>query len=94
MDTLKVEVELPRDLLLALNIAPAEIEYKTREWVTLELFREGEISAGKAAEILGLSKSMYMDLLSQRHIPYLGSSARELSQDMGAALAAMNKPLT
>ena len=57
MDMLTVEIELPRDLLMALNISVAEVEQKAKEWMALELFREGHISAGKAAEILGLTKS-------------------------------------
>ena len=56
MDMLTVEIELPRDLLIALNISVAEVEQKAKEWMALELFREGHISAGKAAEILGLTK--------------------------------------
>ena len=49
MDMLTVEIELPRDLLMALNISAAEVEQKAKEWMALELFREGHISAGKAA---------------------------------------------
>jgi predicted HTH domain antitoxin len=92
MDTFKIEVELPRDLLIGLNVPPTEIGQRAREWLALELFREGHISAGKAAEWLGLSKSQFIDLLDQRAIPYLDLSQVELAEDVAAAVAAARQP--
>ena len=88
MDTFKFQVELPRDLLVALNIPDNEAAWKTKEWIALELFREGEISAGKAAEVLGLTKSQFISLLNQRGIPYLDLGPEELAQDFASAIAA------
>jgi len=59
MVPMKVEIELPRDLLTALDIRRPSSAAAPKEWVVLELFQEGEISAGKAGEILGLSKSRF-----------------------------------
>lgn len=92
MDTLRIEVELPRELFIGLNVPPAEFGEKTREWVVLELFREGHISAGKAAELLGLTKAEFIALLHQRDIPYLDLDPAELTQDVAAAVAAMKLP--
>ena len=93
MDTLKIEVELPRDLLMALDISTVEANQKAREWMALELFREGHISTGKAGEILGLTKSQFIDLLNQRGIPYLDLSPEELAHERAVAITAMkNQP--
>jgi predicted HTH domain antitoxin len=92
MDMLTVEIELPRDLLMALNISVAEVEHKAKEWMALELFREGHISGGKAAEILGLTKSQFIDLLNQREIPYLDLGSEELAKEQATAIAAMKSP--
>ncbi len=88
MDTFKFQLELPRDLLVALKIPDKEVAWKTKEWIALELFREGEISAGKAAEMLGLTKSQFINLLNQRGIPYLDLGPEELAQDISSAVAA------
>ncbi|HEX7182948.1 MAG TPA: UPF0175 family protein [Thermoanaerobaculia bacterium] len=85
MAELKVEIELPRDLLAALNIPEPELGRRAKEWVVLELFQEGEISAGKAAGILGLSKAGFMELLSQRDLPYLDAVPEELEREVAAA---------
>jgi predicted HTH domain antitoxin len=88
MDAMKVEIELPRDLLTALDIQESEFGRRAKEWVILELFLEGEISAGKAGEILGLSKGRFLDLLNERRLPYLDAGPEELEQEAAAAEAA------
>jgi predicted HTH domain antitoxin len=88
MPPLKVEIELPRDLLKTLDIPESELGRRAQEWIVLELFQEGEISAGKAGEILGLSKSRFLDLLTVHHLPYLDADPQELEREVAAAQAA------
>jgi predicted HTH domain antitoxin len=88
MAGMKVEIELPRNLLAALNIQESELGRLAKEWVLLELFQEGKISAGKAAEVLGLSKPQFLDLLNERHLPYLDANLKELEREVAAAQAA------
>lgn len=88
MAALKVEIELPRDLVAALDIPEADLGRRAQEWVVLELFQEGGISAGKAAEILGLSKLEFLGLLDHRNLPYLDADTEELERDAAAAEAA------
>ena len=88
MSALRIEIELPRDLLAALNIPESDLTRRAKEWVVLELFQEGEISAGKAAEILGTSKARFLDLLDQRNLPYLDATSQELEREVSAAEAA------
>jgi predicted HTH domain antitoxin len=92
METFKVEVELPQELLIGLNVPPTELTHKVREWLVLELFREGSISAGKSAELLAMTKAQFIDLLDRHDIPYLDLSPAELAQDMTAAVAAAKRP--
>ena len=92
MVPMKVEIELPRDLLTALDIPEAELSRRAQEWVVLELFQEGEISSGKAGEILGLSKSRFLGLLHERRLPYLDADPGELEREAAAAEAASQPP--
>jgi predicted HTH domain antitoxin len=85
---LKVEIELPRNLLAALDIPESELGRQAREWVLLELFQEGKISSGKAAEMLGLSKAQFLDLLNHRNLPYLDADLRDLEREVAAAESA------
>ena len=91
MAPMKVEFELPGDLLTALDIPEEDLGRRAQEWVVLELFQEGEISAGKAAEILGLSKVLFVDLLNERRLPYLDAEPGELERETAAAEAASRR---
>jgi len=91
MAVLKVEIELPEKLVAALDVPESELGKQAREWVLLELFQEGKISSGKAAEFLGLSKAQFLDLLNERHLPYLDADPGDLEREIAAAEAA-SKP--
>lgn len=92
MNPVKIEVELPSDLVLALNVEPSELGRRAREWILLELFQEGIISAGKAAEVLGLTKSGFLQLLDLHGLPYLDASYEELERQVDVASKATDRP--
>ncbi len=82
MSTMTVALELPRDLLGALEVPQAQMEARLRELIALELFREGRISSGKGAELLGVSKVAFIQLLSQHGIDYFTESPEELKAEV------------
>ncbi len=91
MNPVKIEVELPSDLVLALNVEPSELGRRAREWILLELFQEGIISAGKAAEVLGITKSGFLQLLALHGLPYLDANYEELERQVDIATKAANR---
>jgi predicted HTH domain antitoxin len=82
MSTLTVSLDLPRDLLGALDVPEARLETRLRELIAVELFREGRISSGKGAELLGISKGEFIHLLGQRGVHYFTESPEELVADV------------
>ncbi len=82
MDTLTVTLEFPRDLLGALDVPATQVEDELRELIALALFREGRISSGKAAELLGIPKLAFVQLLAQHDISYFTESPAELVDDV------------
>jgi predicted HTH domain antitoxin len=82
---MSIEITLPRELLMTWNLPTSYIQQKTREWIVLDLYRDGSISAGKAAEFLGMSKGHFLDMLHQRNIPYLNWNDEELAQEVAVA---------
>lgn len=82
MSTMTVALELPRDLLGALEVPQTQLEARLRELIALELFREGRISSGKGAELLGISKPAFIQLLSQCGIDYFTESPEELKAEV------------
>ena len=82
--TVRVELDLPRDLLGALDVPEHELGSRLTKLIALELFREQQISAGKAAELLGISKSEFIHQLDQHGIDYFTESPAEMKEQIRA----------
>ncbi len=74
-------VKFPRTIELVFNEDEEETIEEIKEIVTLELYKQGKISVGKAAEILGLSKSEMLTILSFRKIP-INYDINDLKEDI------------
>ena len=81
MSMLTIALELPRDLLGALEVPQVQIEARLRELIALELFRESRISSGKGAELLGISKLAFIQLLARHQVAYFTGSPEELTAE-------------
>lgn len=90
MERLTVQLELPRDVLAALDISEAELEPRLKMLIALELFRQGRISSGKAAELLDISKVAFIQLLAHHDIPYFTETPEELDAQLTAVRGKLN----
>ena len=63
MNTLTVSLELPKDMLGTLDVSETRLGTRLKELIAIELFREGRISSGKGAELLGVPKVDFIRLL-------------------------------
>lgn len=84
MDTISVHFNVPRDVFGAMDVPEAEIGQRLQELVALELVREGRISTGKGAEMLGISKWAFIQRMARRGIEYFSESPDELTEQVGA----------
>ena len=82
MNMLTIALELPRDLLGALEVPRVQVETRLCELIALELFREGRISSGKGAKLLGATKLAFIQLLTQHQVPYFTESSKELMAEV------------
>ena len=91
MSKLTVNLQLPRDLLGALDIPEPQLEAHILELVALELFRQERISTGKAAGLLGISKWEFIQLLAQHNILYFNESSAELAAEVATAQTVLER---
>lgn len=84
MSILTVSLDFPRDILGALDVPQVRLDDRLRELISLELFREGRISSGKGAELLGVSKLDFIHLLARHEIAYFSETPDELAGDVAA----------
>ena len=75
----EVRIRIPSEL--AELARPRSVEEELRLLVALELYREGRISLGKAAELAGLSLREFLYELRSRRVP-LNYDLDELEEDM------------
>jgi predicted HTH domain antitoxin len=80
MSTFTVEVELP-DALRELGFAEEEVRREVPMLLVLKRFREGRISSGKAARILGITRREFLDRLGREGIPIYDPTEEELEQE-------------
>lgn len=78
METIVLEVTMPRDLFEILGYSRTRAEEAIKEFSVLGLYREQRLSAGKAAELLGINKGEFIRLMARRGIPYFDYTEEEL----------------
>ena len=64
-----ISVDLPSDLINIFKIRERDFPSAVLETLSVELYREGIISVGKAAEIAGVSIWEMQEILTRRKIP-------------------------
>ncbi|MDE0316208.1 MAG: UPF0175 family protein [Candidatus Poribacteria bacterium] len=86
----EVQFTLPIDETLLHHKIDAE--YKAKEAFVLELLRQVDISAGKAAKLLNISRWDLSELMSAAGIsPFAEQNAEELATEVESALKVLNK---
>jgi predicted HTH domain antitoxin len=84
METMLLEVTIPKDLFSMLGFSRDEVVEALKEFSVLGLYLEHRISAGKAAELMGIGKREFVRLLARKGISYFDYTDEELEQEFRA----------
>ena len=80
MRTAKIELEVPMDLLPYLDRKSDRV--KQYALLLYPYIHSGDISHGKAAEILGMNRLDLIDLYGEMELPYFCETEEELQSDL------------
>ncbi len=81
--TLKtIQIGLPSDVLDKLSTTYQDSADLIKEAAVLELYREGKISSGKAAEILGMERFEFIKYAGMKGIPFIRITPEELEEEV------------
>lgn len=69
MEMVDVKLQLPKNLIKVVEAPNLQLETALWQKIVLELYREETISLGKAAELLGITKWEFTDLLRDKNVP-------------------------
>lgn len=81
MSTFTVEVQLPEDRR-ELGYSDEQIRRDVPVLLVLKRFRHGDISSGKAASLLNMSRRDFLDLLASEGIPVYDPNDAELEKEV------------
>jgi predicted HTH domain antitoxin len=79
-----VPVQLDQDLIELLEELQRPAKQAARELIVLELYRQGEVSSGRAAQLLGMEREEFIRYASKQGIPYFQLEGDELHRELGA----------
>jgi predicted HTH domain antitoxin len=81
MNTQTITIELPSDILLALNQTEAELKHGIKTSLAMRLYRLQKLTIGKAAQLSGLPRFEFETLLSENGIPISNLTLGEIMED-------------
>jgi predicted HTH domain antitoxin len=85
------EVDMPGSILALIKVDPDQLGPFIKRSLAVELYREGKLSLGKAAELAGAkSKWEMLMLLSERGVP-LDYTAEDAKDDLRTLREVLNR---
>ncbi len=81
MSLKKLELSFPSEILAMITTTYQDSSDVIKEAAVLELYREGKISSGKAAEILGMERFEFIRYAGMKGIPYIRMTPDELKEE-------------
>jgi predicted HTH domain antitoxin len=87
-----LSVDLPEIVVQLLGPSPQEAARHLAELAMVELFRQGEVSSGWAAEQLKITKDDFLRLLARQQVPYIDMTEEEFLQQLQAAAPVKEPP--
>ena len=71
-----------QELILKLPQTVDASEWELKMMLASKMFEMGKLSAGQAAEIVGISKRAFIELLGKFNVSVFGYTADELKEDL------------
>ncbi|MFZ3065768.1 MAG: UPF0175 family protein [Nitrospirota bacterium] len=81
MSSKKIELSFPSEVLDMLSTTYQDNAEMIKEAAVLELYREGRLSSGKAAEILGMDRFEFIKYAGMKGIPFIRITPEELEEE-------------
>lgn len=82
-----LQIDYPDELLLLSDLTREQLEHLARETLLVRLYAMGTISSGKAANVLGISRRAFLDLLGAHQVSEF-DEALDIEQEYQHAAAA------
>lgn len=85
LSAMTVNVPLEKEIAALLQMFDRPVQDTARELIVLELYRQGRISSGKAAELLDMSRVAFIQHSSRLGIPFFDMTEEEWQAELERA---------
>ncbi len=82
MNTQRISVDFPADILLALNETENQLAQRIKLALAVQLYRAEKLTIGKAAQIAGLSRLQFETVLAEHEFPVSNLNVDEVLDDI------------
>jgi predicted HTH domain antitoxin len=76
-------IRVPNNLL-QYGYTQEKIQRRVLEWMVFSLYQEDKISSGKAAQLLGINRLEFIELLQEKGFAYIDYPEEEVAQEIAA----------
>ena len=81
MKTQEIKIDLPSDILLTLNETENELKQNIKISLAIRLYSLQKLTLGKAAQIAGLSRYEFENVLAEHNIPISNLTIQDVLND-------------
>ena len=74
------QIEIDNSILLSLKASSEELAYKMKIYTAIALYQKRQLSLGKSAQLVGMDRLGFLELLKREDIPIFDYSDREMSE--------------
>jgi len=82
MKNITIPVDIPSDMLIALNESEQELKYHFQVAIAMMLFQEGKLTLGKAIQLSGLTRFEFEKSLAKNKIPVSDLNIKQIMSDV------------
>ncbi|MGA1411564.1 MAG: UPF0175 family protein [Prochlorotrichaceae cyanobacterium] len=82
INTETITLKISQDLLAALKMGAADLAQNIRNLAAIGFYQDKRLSLGKAAQLAGMNRLLFMDLLATKGIVVFDYDQSELATDL------------
>ena len=82
MEDVTIPVDIPSDILVALNESEQELKSHFQVAIAIMLFHEGKLTIGKAIQLSGLTRYEFEKALDKSNIPVSSPDFEQVMKDL------------